>query len=223
MRYRGRGKDALVDLDLFRQRSFSLGSSMITVYFAGFTALFFVLTLLLQFGLGYSALLAGLTTLPFALGSGIAAGFAGRVVLRFGRSLIVIGLLMVTVGYLGVILAVDQAPKHAVGWVLIAPLLIGGIGSGLVISPNQTLTLSDVPVERGGTAGGLLQVGQRIGAAVGIAAVGSAFYAQLASSRGNYEQALQRGLLVAVAFLVAALVIAAGEGLFRSQQGKHDA
>jgi EmrB/QacA subfamily drug resistance transporter len=223
MRYRGKGKDALVDLDLFRQRSFSVGSSMITVYFAGFTALFFVLTLLLQFGLGYSALLAGVTTLPFALGSGIAAGIAGRVVHRFGRRLIVIGLLMVTVGYLGVILAVDQAPKHAVGWVLIAPLLIGGIGSGLVISPNQTLTLSEVPVERGGTAGGLLQVGQRIGAAVGIAAVGSAFYAQLASSRGNYEQALQRGLLVAVAFLVAALVIAAGEGLFRSQQGKHDA
>ena len=63
--------------------------------------------------------------------------------------------------------------------------MVAGLGSGLVISPNQTITLSQVPVEQGGTAGGLLQVGQRIGAAVGIAAVGSVFYAQLDDTRGD--------------------------------------
>jgi EmrB/QacA subfamily drug resistance transporter len=214
-RYRRSGRDALVDLSLFGLRSFSFGSSMITVYFAGFTSLFFVLTLLLQFGLGYSALMAGLITLPFALGSGIAAGLAGRVVHRLGRRLIVAGLALVVIGYLGVILVVREVPAHGTGWALVAPLLVGGVGSGMVISPNQTLTLSQVPVTQGGTAGGLIQVGQRIGASVGIAAVGSAFYAQLAASHGNYNDALQHGLLIAELFLVVALLLAVGDGLQR--------
>ncbi|MDQ1721241.1 MAG: hypothetical protein QOI26_975 [Pseudonocardiales bacterium] len=222
VRYRNRGREPLVDLDLFRRRSFSFGSSMITVYFAGFTSLFFVLTLLLQFGLGYSALLAGLITLPFALGSGVAAGLAGRVVHRFGRGLIIAGLTLVVVGYLGVILVVREVPAHSTGWALIAPLLVGGVGSGLVISPNQTLTLAEVPVAEGGTAGGLIQVGQRIGAAIGIAAVGSVFYAQLAASHGNYNRALEHGLLVAVGFLVLALVLAVGDALLRTRAADAD-
>ena len=77
----------------------------------------------------------------------------------------------------------------------------------MVISPNQTLTLAEVPVQRGGTAGGLIQVGQRIGSAVGIAAVGSVFYARLAATRGDYGTALEHGLVVAVAFLFAALLL----------------
>ena len=217
MRYGRRGRDSLIDLDLFRRRSFSFGSSMITIYFAGFTSLFFVLTLLLQFGLGYSALLAGVTGLPFAIGSGLAAGLSGRVVHRFGRGLVIAGLALVVVGYLGVILVVREVPAHITGWALIAPLLIGGMGSGLVISPNQTLTLSEVPVAQGGTAGGLIQVGQRIGAAIGIAAVGSVFYAQLSASHGNYNQALEHGLLVAVLFLILALALAVGDALLRDR------
>jgi EmrB/QacA subfamily drug resistance transporter len=218
VRYRRRGKDPLVDLSLFAERSFSFGSSMITVYFAGFTSLFFVLTLMLQFGRGYSALLAGLTTLPFALASGVAAGIAGRVVHRFGRTLVIAGLVLATLGFIGVIVAVALAPDHAVGWALVLPLIAGGAGSGLVISPNQTLTLAEVPVHRGGTAGGLIQVGQRIGSAVGIAAVGSVFYARLAATRGDYGNALEHGLVVAVGFLFAALVLTViEEGLARAR------
>lgn len=217
VRYRNQGRDALVDLTLFRRRSFTFGSSMITVYFAGFTSLFFVLTLLLQFGLGYSALLAGVVSLPFAIGSGLAAGLSGRAVHRFGHRLVTTGLALVVIGYLGVILVVREVPVSITGWALIAPLLVSGVGSGLVISPNQTMTLSEVPVAQGGTAGGLIQVGQRIGAAIGIAAVGSVFYAQLAASDGDYNHALQRGLLVAVLFLVLALLLALGDMLLRER------
>jgi hypothetical protein len=79
----------------------------------------------------------------------------------------------------------------------------------LVISPNQALTLSQVPVARAGTAGGLVQVGQRIGAAVGIAAVGSVFFARVAATRGqDFASAYERGMLVATAFVVAALLLA---------------
>ena len=208
-RYLARGKEPLVDLQLFRLRSFSFGSAMIASYFAGFTPLFFLVTLLLQFGEGYSALVSGLVTMPFAVASGVSAAAAGRVVTRFGRPLVGIGLVMVVLGYLGIVLTVHLVPGSGVGWALLPALVLAGLGSGLVISPNQTLTLSQIPVEQAGTAGGLLQVGQRIGAAVGIAAVGSIFYADLADSSGDYPHALQWGLLVAVGFLVVALAVAA--------------
>ena len=207
-RYTRRGKEPLVDLALFRLRSWSFGASMITLFFAGFTPLFFVFTLYLQIGLDYSALEAGIAITPFAVGSAAAAALGGRVVHRFGRSLVAVGLLMVALGFLGTLLAVHLVPEQGTGWATLAPLLIAGLGAGLVISPNQTLTLSEVPVERAGTAGGLLQVGQRIGAAVGIAAVGSVFFARVAATRGDFGSAFTHGLLVATGFVAAAFVIA---------------
>jgi MFS family permease len=115
---------------------------------------------------------------------------------------------MVGVGVLGTIVAVHEVPTSGTGWYIAAPLLFAGIGSGLVISPNQTLTVSEVPVERAGTAGGLLQTGQRIGSALGIAAVGSVFFAHLASSNGDYPDAFAIGALVSFAFVVIALAVA---------------
>jgi EmrB/QacA subfamily drug resistance transporter len=207
-RYTRRDKEPLVDLGLFRLRSWSFGSSMITLFFAGFTPLFFVFTLYLQIGLRYTALQAGLAITPFAVGSAVAAALGGKVVHRFGRSLVALGLVLVAVGFVGALIAVHLVPDNGTGWATLAPLLVGGLGTGLVISPNQTLTLSEVPVRRAGTAGGLLQVGQRIGAAIGIAAVGSVFFARVASSHGDFASAFQHGILVATAFVVAALVLA---------------
>src|SRR4051812_10196120 len=208
-RYTRQGREPLVDLALFTLRSFSFGSAMITLFFAGFTPLFFVFTLYLQTGLGYSALAAGLAITPFALGSAAAAAVGGRIVDRFGRRLVVVGLALVAAGFAGTLLAVHLVPEHGTGWATLAPLVVAGLGSGLVISPNQAITLSEVPVHRAGTAGGLLQVGQRIGAAVGIAAVGSVFFAHVAATRGgDFAGAYSRGMLVATAFVVAALLVA---------------
>ncbi|MGH3243819.1 MAG: MFS transporter, partial [Spirillospora sp.] len=82
----------MVDLALFRLRSYALGSAIALLYFAGFTAIFFIFTLYLQNGLGYSALGAGLAITPFAVGSGIASMAGGRVVARYGRPLVAAGL-----------------------------------------------------------------------------------------------------------------------------------
>ncbi len=210
-RYERRGKEPLVDLGLYGLRSYSFGSAMITLFFAGFTPLFFVFTLFLQTGLAYSALAAGLAITPFAIGMAVGSGLGGRRVTDFGRPLIAAGLVLVIVGLVGSVIAVHFVPSNGTGWATLAPLLVGGTGAGLVISPNQALTLSEVPVRRAGTAGGLLQTGQRVGAAVGIAAVGSAFFAAIANTRGNFADAYERGILVALCFVVAALLIASFE------------
>jgi EmrB/QacA subfamily drug resistance transporter len=208
VRYTRREKEPLVELSLFRLRSYSFGISLITLYFCGFTPLFFVFTLYLQTGLQYSALAAGVAITPFAIGSAAGAALGGRIVHRLGRGLIATGLAMVLVGFVGTLVAVHQVPQHGTGWATLAPLLVGGLGSGLVIAPNQALTLSEVPVRRAGTAGGLLQVGQRIGAAVGIAAVGSVFFARVAATRGDFASAFQHGLVVAAIFVALGLVLA---------------
>ncbi|MFF4650697.1 MFS transporter [Streptomyces sp. NPDC001380] len=207
LRYAGRA-EPLVDLRLFRARSFALGALLSLVYFAGFTAIFFMFTLYLQNGLHYSALQAGLAITPFALGSAVAAAAGGRVVNRMGRPLVAWGLVLVAVGMAGAALAVHLVPGHSAGLATLAPLLLAGVGSGLVITPNQTLTLSEVPVVRAGSAGGVLQTGQRIGSAVGIAAVGSVFFAHLNSHGGDWAGAFQRGIAVATGFVLLALVAA---------------
>jgi EmrB/QacA subfamily drug resistance transporter len=221
--YARRRREPMVDLTLYKRRSYAFGSAMITLYFAGFTPLFFVFTLFLQNGLAYSALAAGLAITPFALGSAVAAAIGGRKVGDLGRPLVAGGLVLVIVGFLGALLAVHLVPAHGTGWATLLPLVVAGFGGGLVIAPNQALTLSEVPVQQAGTASGLLQTGQRVGAAIGIAAVGSAFFAAVASSHGDFARGFERGLTVAVCFVGASLVIAIIDiTLDRRKRGDHD-
>ena len=125
---------------------------------------------------------------------------------RYGRPLVAVGLSMVVVGLGGTVFAVHLVPGSGVAWAMAAPLLLAGVGSGLVIAPNLTLTLSQVPVVGGGSAAGTLQTGQRVGSAIGIAAVGSVFFARLPSA--GWRTAFDSGLIVSAAFVLGALVLA---------------
>lgn len=171
----GRTREPLVSLDLFRIRSYALGAPVGMIFFAGFIGLFFIQTQYLQLGLGYPAWKSGLAVTPFAIGSALIASAGSRQAQRRGPKLVAFGLAAVFVGMAGVRLAVGAHPGYDVGLWIAVPLLIAGLGSGLVISSNLTLTLAQVPVERAGSAGALLQTGQRIGSAAGIAITGSVF------------------------------------------------
>ncbi|MFJ3309846.1 MFS transporter [Streptomyces sp. NPDC086549] len=211
------GRGPLVDLRLFSRRSFTCGALLSLVYFAGFTSVFFVYTLFLQNTLGYSALAAGLAAMPFAVGSAVAALAGGRLVVRYGRRLVVWGLCAVVLSLLGTVAAVWLVPGTGVGWAAALPLLVAGIGSGLTTSPNTALTLARVPVRRAGAAGGVLQMGQRVGSAAGIAAVGAVYFAHLAN-HGRASGALQLGVLTALLFVLAGLALAIADLRERAEQ-----
>ncbi|MEU5716906.1 MFS transporter [Streptomyces sp. NPDC020403] len=215
----GRHVQPVLNLALFRLRSFWLGCLMILLYFAGFTSIFFITTLYFQSGLHYSALEAGLAITPFAVGAGASAGLGGRLVHRFGRPLIVVGLAMVATGLGLTALAAHLVPGRGAGLAMAAPLLLAGLGSGLVIAPNQTLTLSEVPVPNAGSAGGTLQTSQRVGSAIGIAAVGSVFFARLGED--GWADAYDRGLIVSVAFVLAGLIVAVAD-VVAGRRGRGD-
>ena len=202
-----RHRATLVDLALIKVPSYVFGLSLGAFFFAGFTSIFLVITLYLQVGLGYSALQAGATQTPFAVGSAVAAIVGGRLINRRGRVVVVGGLLLVIIGLSAIDLMVPRIDGLE-GLKLAPAFLVAGIGGGLVISPNVTLTLAEVDPRRAGSGGGMLQTVQRVGSAIGIAVVLALFFAALATGDGDYARALSVSLRATVGFVVAALVFA---------------
>ncbi|MCD9196647.1 MFS transporter [Aeromicrobium wangtongii] len=202
----GRDRETLLDMSLVKVRSFVLGVGLGTFYFAGFTSIFIVLTLYLQQGLGYSALEAGLTQLPFAVGSAVAALLGGRLVERMGRALVVTGLVLISVSLVIVDILVPHLGSD-VGLKLAPVLLLAGLGGGLVISPNITLALDEVEPARAGAGGGLLQTAQRVGSAIGVAIVLALFFERVRSTRGDFADALSYSLHVTIGFVLVALLL----------------
>ncbi|HEY0185876.1 MAG TPA: MFS transporter [Cellulomonas sp.] len=205
--YQARTGAAVLDPRVLGDPAFRNGALLGMAYFAGFTSVFLVVTLYLQQIAGFSALQAGLVAMPFAVASAVAAQQSGRLVATRGRTLVVVGLVLVLVGLVGSDLAIRLVDPPAVGWVVAATQMVAGAGSGLVISPNQTLTLAHVPVERAGVAGSMLQVGQRIGSALGVALALSTYYSAL-SEGADGGDAAGRALLITVVLVAIAFVVA---------------
>jgi EmrB/QacA subfamily drug resistance transporter len=193
-------QDPLVDLRLFRAPSYAAGVLFALAYFPAMAGLPLVLALYYQDGLGYTALQSGLGVTAYAIGSAVAAPLAGRVVTRIGRPMLLVGLASFAVG------AVALAVLAGHGAAALAPaLLLMGAGSGAIITPNQALSLMRVDPVAGSTAGGVLQTAQRIGIAIGQAAIGATFFAVL--SHGGYPGALRAGVGAGLAFLAIATAI----------------
>jgi EmrB/QacA subfamily drug resistance transporter len=213
----------LIDTRLFHVRSYADGLGLALLYFAGFTGTSLVLSLFLQYGLGFSPLGSGLTASSLALGLAIGAPVAGRLINRSGRFVLVVALATFAVGIAGaamtVRLAVGSVTAAELAWLLAPSLFVAGLGGGSVITPNQALSLREVNVAGGSTAGGMLQTAQRVGAAVGAAVLSAVFYGTLAgrhpaspSARAaHYGSAYSAALSVTVLMALAALALAIGE------------
>ncbi len=209
-RYAAAGHLPLARPGLLRTPGFGPGVLVGGLFFGGFIAIFFTVTLYLQDALGYSALEAGLTQSPFALASAAAAPWAGKRVAAQGRALIIRGLAMVVVGLLLVIGVVELvAPAVGDGWtglLLVAPFLLTGFGSGTVIGPNVNLSLANIDPRDAGSASGVFQTFQRVGSGIGLAVVSAVFLA--VSDGGDPREALSIALGASALLVLAALVVA---------------
>ena len=207
-RYRARGGAPMVDLSLLAIPSFAYGSLAIAVYFLGYTSVWIIVAQYVQAGLGSTALVSGAVGVPAALAGSVAAAVAGRRVIRVGRVMVLGGM---AAGIAGLLASVGIIHMHARAgwspWWLTLTLLLLGVGQGLVVSPNQTLSLVDVPLEYAGAAGGILQTGERIGTSIGIAAI-TGLTLRISHSSG-WDVAAQAGLLAVVAAIAVSAAIAA--------------
>lgn len=217
--YQRRTGAAVLDPRVLNEPAFRNGALLGMAYFAGFTSVFLVVTLYLQQVAGFTPLQAGLVGMPFAVASAVGAQQSGRLVAEHGRALVVIGLVLVVLGLAGTDLVIRVVDPPAVGWAVAATQMVTGAGSGLVISPNQTLTLAKVPVDRAGVAGSMLQVGQRVGSALGVAVALSTYYAALTSGVAG-GSAAGRALLVTISLVCVALVVAVLDLLARRRDAR---
>lgn len=174
--FHAKGREVLLDPALVHNPSFVLGVLTAFFYFSGFTSIFIIFTLYLQQGLGWTAFSAGLAAVPFALVSGFTSGISGRLLNRYGRVIPVLGSLIVVLGVLGMAGAATWVPFPYEPFAVIGFMMVAGVGSGIIISPNQALTLEDVPRGLAGIAAALLQTFQRLGTAIGLAVVTTVYF-----------------------------------------------
>jgi MFS family permease len=220
-RYATRGKQPLIPLGLFKVASYRNGTVLQAVYFAAAPSMFLLTTLYLQSGLHIEPVFAGMVTIGFALASAVSSWVGGNIVGTYGRPVVVWGLGLVLVCVAGLVATALYVPDTATPYVMAGVMVIGGIGGGLVISPNQTLTLADIPVRQGGLAGSVGQLGQRIGTAVGTAIALALFYATIYREQDDgavdavvFHDAygfgmVSVGIAVAIAFVIAVVDLSA--------------
>ncbi len=177
------GRPALLAFGLFGIPSFRNGNIAAMVVALGEFGIILALPLWLQFALGFEAVQTGLVLLALAGGSFVASGVAGALSGRIAPVWIVrAGLLFEIVGVLGVALVI--APDAA--WVLLVPaLFVYGLGVGLATAQLTGVVLADVPVTEGGQASGTQSTARQLGAALGIAVLGTILFSTTASALGT--------------------------------------
>ncbi|MGC0378436.1 MFS transporter [Streptomyces sp. SAI-229] len=160
----------LLDMRLFRGRGFSgaVLADLLTVL--GLSGLVFFLSQYLQLVQGRRPFEAGLAELPAAVGAVAAGLIAGRTARRFSvRSVVAGGLAAI-----GLALAALTVIDRSTGYPLLGTaLLVVGLGAGFSFTVTADVILSSVPKEQAGAASAVSETAYELGAALGIAVLGS--------------------------------------------------
>jgi len=193
-------KRPLVPVATWRVGSLVSGATMMLGATGLMVGAFFLSSLYLQQVLDASALETGLAFLPFTLIIGLAAHVAPHMLGRHGgRATVVTGLLVTSAGALLLALAPERA-----GYLthILPGLLLIGFGIGFVLISVQVTAMADVTHHEAGLAAGLMQTAHEVGAALGVAVLGT-----VATSAGGF------GAGFGDAFGVAAVIAAGLAGL----------
>ncbi|WP_313812100.1 MFS transporter [Glutamicibacter sp.] len=205
--YKERGSSPMVELSLFKIPSFTNGTVIAGLYFMGVSSVWVLVAVYVQEVNGFTALEAGLIALPAALCSAFSANIAGKYVMSAGRRLVIGGTLSALFGLLGTIAVVELEDRGVLSiWWLLLTLAFIGMAQGFIISPNQALTLMEVPVQNSGSAGGLMQTSQRVGTAVGIAVITAVFFG--INHLAGYATAMSLSFVAIILLVLATLWIA---------------
>jgi EmrB/QacA subfamily drug resistance transporter len=187
-----RTSNPLLPMRMLADRNRSGTYLIILCVSTGLFGLFFFLTLFIQNVLGYSAIRTGIAYLPFAVGVVVASGLASPLVARVGpRPLIVAGTAMVAGGMFWF----SRLTEHAgYGSHLLGPQLVTSFGLGLVFVPLSLVSLHNVAERDSGVASSMLNVGQQVGGAIGLAVLGTVAWTAVADSvRTQVAQAAAAG------------------------------
>ena len=170
VRRQRRVADPLIDVALFRNPAFSGAVLADFVSVFALTGLLFFFSQYLQLVRGFGPLEAGLAEMPATLASIVVVAAVGVVVARLGRGRAVAAALGVAALGLALVAVAERASHY--GWLALA-LLPVGLGVGLALTLTVDSVLSVVPRDKAGSASAISETAYELGAALGIALLGS--------------------------------------------------
>ncbi|HUC06064.1 MAG TPA: MFS transporter [Acidimicrobiales bacterium] len=200
-----RGGHPLLPLDLFEHRAFNSGLLVNLGFFSFFGSVLLTLTIFLQEGLRYSPMHAGLTFAPLGVAFALSSLRGRTLHARYGTAVITAGAAAALLGVVGLTIVVTVSGLSATSLELSPVLAMIGIGNGLVIPLIVQGVLQSVPPHATGAASGMLTTTQQFSMVLGIAAVGTLFFARDVTS--GIVSALQYGLFADVGLVAFALAM----------------
>jgi Na+/melibiose symporter-like transporter len=171
--------EPMLDIRFFRNASFSVGSGGMTLVFLAMFGVMFLMTQYFQLVLGYSPLSAALRLLPMAPIMIVVAPLTPRLSQRFGSNRLVgFGMGLVAFGFL-IFSAVGLDTPY---WYFLCALLPLVSGMALAMSPMTAAIMSAVPTRRAGAGSAMNDATRELGAALGVAVLGSIAASQYGSN-----------------------------------------
>jgi EmrB/QacA subfamily drug resistance transporter len=177
VRRKREGKPTLLDPGLFEHHLFRLGIASQMLQNIALGGAMIALPIYLQMVLEYNALQTGITLAPLSLTMFATAILAGKKAAgRRPASLIRAGSALLTAG---MVLLVPIVPRADSGWALVIPLIVAGLGLGLLVSQLNNYTLSPISDERVSEAAGVNSAAGSFGLSFGLAFAGAIMLATL--------------------------------------------
>jgi EmrB/QacA subfamily drug resistance transporter len=213
LRRKRSGATPLVEPSVFGNRAYVSGVAFALVFLGAMGGIMLSLGVFLQAGLGYTPIEAALTTAPYALGGFVGSAVGGMAMHKLGRNVLHAGLVLKGAGLVLLYLVLQQTGTAVGSLDFVAPLLVAGIGMGMVFVPLFDIILAGVADHEVGSASGVLQAMQQLGMSLGVAAIGTLFFGligsrpELADFVGAAEETtLVTAGLIAVAFAIGFLL-----------------
>jgi EmrB/QacA subfamily drug resistance transporter len=187
-----RQRAPMLDLSLFRNRTFSgANASMLFVGLAMFGTFFYV-SLYMQNVLGYSPVQAGASFLPMTILIILIAPRAGALTDRVGsRWLVGAGMTLLA----AMLFYYSRLGASESFWAILPGLLLGGVGMGMTMTPVTAAAMSAVAVDKAGVGSAVLNSARQVGGSLGIAVMGS-IVASSSSYLAGFHDALRAGSFI---------------------------
>lgn len=171
-----RAKEPIMDLSLFKSPAFTAGNLSGAILMFGMMGMFFMLPIYMQLNLGYDAIKTGFALTPLSAAVLVSAPLSGRLSDKVGsRWLVFAGMLTAAAA----VFWLSFLPYDA-GWQFLAgPLVVAGLGMGLVMAPMTSAVMAVAPHGEEGAASGVLSTMRQLGGLFGVAVLGAVFQTAL--------------------------------------------
>ena len=212
-----RAQNPLLDLDLFKQRKFSLTISSAVLNYIGVYCVIFLMPFFLIQGKLLSPAEAGLLLTAQPVVMAIVAPLSGTISDRWGtRGPAILGMAVLVIG----LFLLSRLGAESTKMSIVVSLAVVGLGTGTFISPNNSALMGSAPRHRQGIAAGILATARNFGMVLGVGISGAIFSTLISRGQASttvgdaggdvFFGAIQASFIVASGIAMLGVITSAG-------------